>query len=632
MKEAGIQLRPISTLLTDAAGQPARYWIPAYQRGYRWTPLQVTQLLDDIWEFIQHCERIDEPPEAFYRLQPLVIKERPGGEYEVVDGQQRLTTLYILLTYLGDMLGELGKVRYQIHFETRGEANEPFLGDIDLDRADENVDFFHICNARKAIDKWFAERDKMHRRKLLQHVLNDDDIGHNVKVTWFELEDQDDPVAAFTRLNVGKIPLTNDELIRALFLRRAAAKDKDEEHGLALRIAHEWDQMEKALQDDSFWYFLSNEQAPGHNRIGLIFELVASDGLNDLLKQDAYGVFHVFNERREDQEVEQEWLAVKQTFMALEEWYEDRELFHVVGFLIHQGEVINDLLKSTQECRKGGLARDLRRRAFAKSIGGKLDDLDPQELRETIQKRCETISYGSESGAIRTILLLFNLATLLDNPRSNMRFQFDSFKSKAWDIEHVRSVEVRSPARHNERKVWLSHCRDYIYSCRGYINSSEDDEKLLTDIDGFLELTDGDEAEAAFDPLYERVLEYFKENGEGGEDGLANLTLLDESTNRSYKNSVFAVKRQRLLELDKSGIFVPLCTRNVFLKCYSTQVDNILFWRKQDAEAYLEEIIDTLTRFFLQKGGFRHERTGRATDFQRAACAAWPYPGATDSA
>jgi len=104
--------------------------------------------------------------------------------------------------------------------------------------------------------------------------------------------------------------------------------------------------------------------------------------------------------------------------------------------------------------------------------------------------------------------------------------------------------------------------------------------------------------DAVFEPLYDRVLSYFHEDDEGREDGLSNLTLLDQSTNRSYKNAVFAVKRQRLLELDKSGIFVPLCTRNVFLKCYSPQVDNVMFWSKQDAEAYGEVLIETLAQFF----------------------------------
>lgn len=595
MKDAGIQLRPISKLLTDPTGEPARYWIPAYQRGYRWTPLQVTQLLDDIWEFIQQSE--GEPRESFYCLQPLVIKSRAEGDYEVVDGQQRLTTLYILLTYLGEMVKMLGKTRYQIHFETRGEANEPFLANIDLDRADENVDFFHICAAWQAIDEWFSKRDPMHRLKLLQHLLNDDDIGHNVKVIWFELEQQDDSVAAFTRLNVGKIPLTNDELVRALFLRRAAVEDEGQ--GLALRIAHEWDQLEKALQHDSFWCFLSNAPAPAHNRIGLLFELVASAGMNELLKQDAYGIFHVFNEDLEAGSAEQKWLAVKQTFMALEEWYEDRQLYHVVGFLLQQGVGINELLEVATVQRKGDFARELRRRAFALAIGGDLDTLNDQEVEASIRERCDSLSYSHDSSSIRSLLLLFNLATLLEDSRSNLRFQFDSFKGEKWDIEHVRSSEVHRPVRHNERKDWLSHCR-------GYLESREDARALLQKIDEFMGLPQVEADDAVFEPLYHEVLAYFHEGdggGEGGEDGLGNLTLLDQSTNRSYKNAVFAVKRKRLLDLDQSGIFVPLCTRNVFLKCYSPQVDNVMFWSAQDAVAYGKIIVKILSHFFASNRG-----------------------------
>jgi hypothetical protein len=580
MKEAGIQLRPISALLSDADGKPARYWIPAYQRGYRWTQLQVTQLLDDIRDFTR---RPNPQPEEFYCLQPLVIKVGSDGLFEVVDGQQRLTTLLLILRHFNERLAEKYRQKlYSLAYETR-QNFDSFLENPDEEASAENVDFFHLYHAIQTIEQWFADHES-EVEDIKSALLN------KTKVIWFELEDKDDPVAAFTRLNVGKIPLTNDELIRALFLRRAAAGDE----GLALRIAHEWDQLEKALQHDAFWYFLSNDKAPGHNRIGLIFELVASDGLTDLLKQDEYGTFHVFNERLEARSAEQEWLGVKQTFMTLEEWYEDRELFHVVGFLIHQGVAINDLLKSAQAVRKGEFAHELRRRAFARAIGGNLDELDGPALAETIRERCENISYGSESGTIRTILLLFNLATLLEDPRSNLRFQFDSFKREEWDIEHVRSVEVLRPVRHNERKDWLEHCR-------GYIALRKDDKSLVKAIDDFLALAQGEYADAVFDPLYDRVLGYFHEDDEGGEDGLSNLTLLDQSTNRSYKNAVFAVKRLRLLKLDKSGIFVPLCTRNVFLKCYSAQVDNVMFWSRQDAESYGKEIIEILTNFFLQE-------------------------------
>jgi hypothetical protein len=589
MKDSSIRLRSINSLLTDEQGQSTRFWIPAYQRGYRWAPLQVTQLLNDVWEFIQASE--EGHRQAFYCLQPLVIKARDGGDYEVVDGQQRLTTIYILLTYLKDMVAILGKTRFQINFETRGEANEPFLQHIDLARAEENVDFFHICEAYKAIESWFSGRDGMHKLKLLQHFLNDDEAGRNVKVIWFELAGHDDPVAAFTRLNIGKIPLTNDELIRALFLRRASKEGVDA-GVLRLRIAYEWDQLEKALQSDAFWYFLSNEQGLRQNRIGFLFDLVArSNGMAEQLKHDAYGVFHAFSERLKVAHAATEWLSVKQAFMSLEEWYEDRILYHIVGFLIQQGADISELRELSGSTTKRDFRRKLRGKVFALAIGGALEDLSDDELKEKVSDKLENLEYGRDSHRIRSILLLFNLATLLESPRSNLRFQFDSFKNENWDIEHVRSVASRPLERHNERVAWLGHCL-------GYLKTQETGEELRKEIENFIELPQR-EADVVFEPLYKQVLSFFREaEVEETDNGISNLTLLDQSTNRSYKNAVFAVKRQRLLSLDQSGIFVPLCTRNVFLKCYSPQVDNVMFWSKNDREAYGQVMVSTLVRFF----------------------------------
>ena len=117
-----------------------------------------------------------------------------------------------------------------------------------------------------------------------------------------------------------------------------------------------------------------------------------------------------------------------------------------------------------------------------------------------------------------------------------------------------------------------------------------------------MELPQADASNDIFDPLYDRVIAYFKEDtDEEADHGIANLALLDEYTNKSYKNAVFAVKRQRLLQLDQAGIFVPLCTRNVFLKCYSPEVDNMMFWGEDDSNGYLEVMTNTLTNFFSGK-------------------------------
>jgi hypothetical protein len=593
MSESTICLKPISALLADGKGNPNTYWIPAYQRGYRWSPLQVTQLLDDVWEFIQESEGGNR--QQFYCLQPLVIKALVDGSFEVVDGQQRLTTIYILLTYLKDMVTMLGKTRFQITFETRGEANEPFLRDIDPLRADENVDFFHISEAYRAVEGWFQHRDGMHKLKLLQHLLNDDEAGRNVKVIWFQLSDSDNPVDAFTRLNVGKIPLTNDELIRALFLRRTK-HDLSEVLSIQLKIAYEWDQLEKALQLNPFWYFLNNQEGKAQNRIGFLFDLVArTEGLLPGTENNDYWIFYGFSQKLKasGSSPEHEWLKIKQTFMELEEWFEDRTLYHIIGFLLSEGMSIIALRQLSKQCTKSVFGGKLRREAFERTIGG----LSPKMMKaKTIQQqvadKLNELEYGADSGRIRSILLLFNLATLLENPRSNLRFQFDNFKSERWNIEHIRSVTADKPSRHFDRVEWLRHCLTYL-------ESQDDGELLRSRIKVFMVLPIQEALESVFDPLYDAVADYFNEKtDEEADNGIANLTLLDEGTNKSYKNAVFAVKRQRVLALDQAGVFVPLCTRNVFLKCYSPRAGNMMFWTADDRDAYKSVIVKTLTNFF----------------------------------
>lgn len=587
MNNQTIALKTVNELRLDAAGEPQRYFIASYQRGYRWSGIQVTQLLEDIREFTR---RRDPQPDDFYCLQPLVLKVSGGGGYEVVDGQQRLTTLLLILRHFNERLTE--KFRQQLFaldYETREDLLD-FLDEPTEVLANRNIDFFHLHGAIKTIEKWFSDKEN-EVDEIKSALLN------KTKVIWYQLSARDSAVDAFTRLNVGKIPLTNDELIRALFLRRPDEKES-EAAALQLRIAHEWDQLEKALQADAFWYFLSNRPGPQRNRIGFLFELVAkADGMPGGVGDDGYEIFYTYSKKLKDDRIspELEWLKIKQTYMTLEEWFEDRTLYHIVGFLIQQGFGVENIRSLSEPITKSEFERKLRDEVFAMVIGGPTPvDLSREDLCERVNESLDELDYGNDAhkSRIRSILLLFNLATLLESPRSNLRFQFDSFKREDWDIEHVRSVASGRPLRHHDRVDWLKRCL-------GYLETQEAEVELCSEIEAFVALSQKDAIDVDFDALYERVLGVFKESDDEEVDhGIANLTLLDQSTNRSYKNAVFAVKRQRLLSLDQSGIFVPLCTRNVFLKCYSPQVDNVMFWSSNDRNAYREVIAATLVNFF----------------------------------
>ena len=589
-----LSMRTIGDLRTDESGKPQRYFIAKYQRGYRWSPTQVTQLLDDIHEFMS---RPAPKPEQFYCLQPLVLKVIDDG-YEVVDGQQRLTTIWLILRFLNSRMAEEHRDPiFTLEYQTRSNLTE-FLAAPDVELAQTNPDFYHIYNATNAIRDWFSTRAA--------------DIGYltstllkSTRVIWYLLSERENPVEAFTRLNVGKIPLTNDELIRALFLRRATV-DQAQAEDLQRQIANEWDQMEKSLQRDDFWFFVSNQAGKRENRISLLFELVAQTiGQTQQEKADEYGVFSAFSRRlnQEGNTTKSQWREIKNAFMTLEEWFDDRTLYHVIGYLICERFEIQTIREWAQDTKKHEFENRVVTEVFKHITGVEFPQTEQQEDLRTevsalVAERLDELTYekASDHARLRSILLLFNIATLLENEESNMRFQFDSFKNQDWHIEHVRSVAPDRLKNHNEQTQWLNHTLRYL-------DLRNEREELRNRIESYLALPGRVANEDEFDALYREVVSYFNEGSDlEPNHRVGNLVLLDQKTNQSYKNSVFAVKRQRILELDRQGTFVPLCTRNVFLKCYSDQVDHLLYWTPEDSEAYEAEIHMTLVRFFCNFG------------------------------
>ncbi|MBN2466450.1 DUF262 domain-containing protein [candidate division WOR-3 bacterium] len=589
-RDQSIVRKTVNDLRLDAGGNPERYFIPAYQRGYRWAPLQVGQLLEDILEF---TKRVDPQQDEYYCLQPLVLKRRAEGGFEVVDGQQRLTTLLLVLRYFNKRMKEEFRLPlFKVDYETRPGLLD-FLDDPTDDRAGQNIDFFHLKQAIDAIETWFSNKQSI-VEKIKDALLNE------TEVIWYEVSETENPVDVFTRLNVGKIPLTNDELIRALFLKRRRG-DKSEAESQQLRIAYEWDYFEKSLQADAFWYFVTNRRGERQNRIGILFETLAdAEGIPSEFRSDPYSVFFVFSRKLSTPGAtrEAEWLKIKELFQLLQEWFSDRVLFHMVGYLLNEGMSISEVHNLYDGCLKSAFERRLRERIFYMATRKEWKDgSSEQEIRERVAEKLEEVDYDSRL-RVMSMLLLFNLATLLQDSRSNLRFQFDSYKRENWNIEHIRSVVTDKPGVPDRRSKWLE-------PCLGYFETTGTEPELRSRIRAFLDLPFKERARSeTFDPLYDAVLTAFNESAdEVADNSIANLALLDEHTNKSYGNAVFAIKRQRILELDRAGIYVPLCTRNVFLKCYSTNIDNLMFWSKEDRENYLTAITDTLADFFSRRAG-----------------------------
>jgi hypothetical protein len=75
---------------------------------------------------------------------------------------------------------------------------------------------------------------------------------------------------------------------------------------------------------------------------------------------------------------------------------------------------------------------------------------------------------------------------------------------------------------------------------------------------------------------------------------------LGSRVNSAFNNSHFEVKRQRMLELDKLGSYIPPCTRNIFLKYFSgADAQQPHFWSPQDRDSYLDAILEHLNPYLL---------------------------------
>ena len=90
-----------------------------------------------------------------------------------------------------------------------------------------------------------------------------------------------------------------------------------------------------------------------------------------------------------------------------------------------------------------------------------------------------------------------------------------------------------------------------------------------------------------------------------GKDFIWNFVLLNASTNRSYGNNIFPVKRRRILR-DEYDVYTPVGTRNVFEKATSTKSGQMLTWTRTDALAYWEDIRKVLKPYITLGTPFKN--------------------------
>lgn len=124
------------------------YIIPIYQRSYAWEKDQIEQLITDIYD--------SKDTEKYY-LGSLIVDKEDAHLFSVIDGQQRLTTLFLLLSYLAPEY-----ISTNLRFEARDKSNKT-LDDFRYGRVgDDKVSYSpEILNGRTVIEKFFSIKDKL---------------------------------------------------------------------------------------------------------------------------------------------------------------------------------------------------------------------------------------------------------------------------------------------------------------------------------------------------------------------------------------------------------------------------------------------------------------------------------------
>jgi hypothetical protein len=503
------------------------------------------------------------------------VVRKNNNRYELIDGQQRLSTIYLIYRFMHkERGGFIDEPRFSLSYETR-EKTEDFLKSIDESRKEENIDFWFLCTAYESIKSWFSQRGK---KSTLSNVNKYFD--EVVKIIWYEVGESEDANSLFTRLNIGKIPLTNSELVKAMFLSKDTGEDVDREK--QEEVSLQWDNMEKELHNNSLWYFLTNKTNTNYQtRIDLILNLIAHKPEDT---REKYYTFFKFVEMHKTKKLDEIWRSIQQTFLVLKDWHSNHELYHKIGYLVasdtHTLHQIFDLSK------------DKTKSNFKVSLDGLIRD----SIKTSTNYSDMSYEKAQDYKKIATLLLLFNVESVRQNGEQSQWFPFDKYKfdndgKVTWSLEHIHAQQSEGLRTQEMWKEWL---KLHIPSVK-FLNIDSDDLIELMNNACAKDRLERQEFEA----IHGKVVKLLSVEGNTEYlHSISNMALLSKTDNSALNNSTFDVKRNKIIEMDKAGQYIPFCTRMSFLKYYTPSADNQLnFWGHADRVAYVKAMNTVLENY-----------------------------------
>ncbi|WP_297221079.1 DUF262 domain-containing protein [uncultured Prevotella sp.] len=497
--------------IVDFKNDNINFYIPSYQRGYRWKSRQVCQLIDDINAFT--------PTEStpFYFLQALAVaKDIEKDRVNVVDGQQRLTTLNLI-----------------------------------LDDESSKLPIDYAREANNALDQHFRDMaNNVIEEKLGETTERRTEFCKKIKeccrFLYYEV-DKDKELSTFYQLNSGKIPAKDSELVKCVML----TLGNDESSDITNARANEWDEIERKLNDNSFFSFCTPRDT--WRKDDRMTVLLRYAGLTPTPQEQREEVFPFLTRILDELKTKSRitiWKMIYSALYRLLEWYNDPLMYHAFGAIVHQRNN-KDIKPKTR-----------------KEILGAIENMAKYEHQE------DKDAYSNWGEDLFNYLLLSNVAFCWK--RWPYRYSFEMHrKVDAWSIEHIFARNQKD-LDEKELAEWLGE---------------DDSESAFNEYRTECDKGKGD------DWLSKKIGSRYPSTED---NSVKNLALLPKNANSSLNNKLFEGKREAVSKWacdSWADYWAPPVTEAVFMKSLPGLKMTLPYWSEEDKDSYIKSMSMNIASF-----------------------------------
>ena len=497
--------------IVDFENDNINFYIPSYQRGYRWKSRQVCQLIDDINAFT--------PTEStpFYFLQALAVaKDIEKDRVNVVDGQQRLTTLNLI-----------------------------------LDDESSKLPIDYAREANNALDQHFRDMaNNVIEEKLGETTERRTEFCKKIKeccrFLYYEV-DKDKELSTFYQLNSGKIPAKDSELVKCVML----TLGNDESSDITNARANEWDEIERKLNDNSFFSFCTPRDT--WRKDDRMTVLLRYAGLTPTPQEQREEVFPFLTRILDELKTKSRitiWKMIYSALYRLLEWYNDPLMYHAFGAIVHQRNN-KDIKPKTR-----------------KEILGAIENMAKYEHQE------DKDAYSNWGEDLFNYLLLSNVAFCWK--RWPYRYSFEMHrKVDAWSIEHIFARNQKD-LDEKELAEWLGE---------------DDSESAFNEYRTECDKGKGD------DWLSKKIGSRYPSTED---NSVKNLALLPKNANSSLNNKLFEGKREAVSKWacdSWADYWAPPVTEAVFMKSLPGLKMTLPYWSEEDKDSYIKSMSMNIASF-----------------------------------